>query len=453
MTVDDKVLEAIRPTPEEQASIDDAVRDLKEAIGALVDEKGLDAEPILVGSVAKGTHLKAPDLDLFIRFSPRTSMEIIRKEVLEIGRKVLDKPEKRYAQHPYIKGRYEGFDAEIVPCYNVPKAGAKMSAVDRTPFHARFIIDNMGPELRDQVRLFKAFLKGIGIYGAEIAVEGFSGYLCEIVVLKYGGFRPALEGIAGWRRRVQLRLDEGEFPHFDEPLVFIDPVDPARNVGAPVSEHSFSLLVHAARAYLRAPAERFFFPGPVEVLGKDDIVGAFATRETGVVGIVISLPDVVEDIYASQVSKAERAVAHMLETSGFPMIKSHSFMVERPTSERKGQALLVMETGVRVLSAVHTHTGPEVGHPNEADFLEKWKDDPRGAGRPHVKHKRWVVYVHRDFRRPDDLLMARMEGLSIGKHLTQEVKEGFRLLDVDGLAGEFPGQMSEFIDDRFPWER
>ena len=31
-------------------------------------------------------------------------------------------------------------------------------------------------------------MQGIGVYGAEIKVGGFSGYLCELLVMKYGGF-------------------------------------------------------------------------------------------------------------------------------------------------------------------------------------------------------------------------------------------------------------------------
>jgi tRNA nucleotidyltransferase (CCA-adding enzyme) len=94
-----------------------------------------------------------------------------------------------------------------------------------------------------------------------------------------------------------------------------------------------------------------------------------------------------------------------------------------------------------------------VGHPNEKDFLEKWEDHPRRAGKAHIRDRRWVVYINRDFRRPAELLEARLEGLNLGKHLSQEVKESRRILDIEGLASDFKDQMSEFLDDRFPWER
>ena len=37
-------------------------------------------------------------------------------------------------------------------------------------------------------RFFKEFLKAIGAYGANSAIGGFSGYLVEILCIKYGGF-------------------------------------------------------------------------------------------------------------------------------------------------------------------------------------------------------------------------------------------------------------------------
>jgi len=453
LTVEEEVLQRVKPSEAEQERLDTTVVVLLETIKKLIADRGAKAEPILVGSVAKVTNLKDPDLDLFIRFDPEVPLETMVKQALAIGRKLVEGPVKQYAQHPYIKGRFQGFDTEVVPCYRVEKASAKMSPVDRTPFHTKYIKENMGADLRDEVRLFKAFLKGIGVYGAEVAIEGFSGYLCEILVLKFGGFRQTLGAASAWKRQVKLRMDDGKYPKFDTPLVFMDPVDPARNVASPVSHHSFSLLVHGAKAYQEEPSTNFFFPNPVETLEGPAILGLFAQRRTDVVGLEVPIPLVVEDIYASQVSKAERAIAKLLDEGGFQVVKSGSYIVERPVDKKKGRALLVIETGVKELSAVHAHKGPEVGHPNEKDFLEKWEDHPNRAGKAHIRDKRWMVYIKRDFRSPEELLKARLENLNLGKHLSQEVKESRRVLDVEGLASDFKEQMSEFLDDKFPWER
>jgi len=453
VTVDEYILKRIRPTPEEERQIEKVAQDLIERLVVLIKERGLKAEPVLVGSVAKGTYLKRPDLDMFVMFEPDVPMPTVETEVLSLGELVLEGPEKRYAQHPYLRGKYQGFDCEIVPCYRVQSAGAKMSAVDRTPFHTRYVKDNIKSGQRDEVRLFKAFLKGIGIYGAEIAIEGFSGYLCEIMVLKFGSFQNVLKAAARFDRKVKLRLDEGKFPPFQSHFVFIDPVDPERNVAAPVSEQSFSILIHASKAYLEDPTERFFVPRPVELVAQKVIIKAITDRRTEVIGIEMAIPEVVEDIYASQVTKAERAIAELLERTGFPMVKGHGFIVDIPSLGKKGKAIIILETGVKELSAIHLHTGPEVGHKNENDFLDTWKDHPRKAGRPHIKDRRWVVYVKREFRRPVEVIEARLSTLSLGKHLNVEAKGNVRILDLEGLSREYQAQMSEFLDDRFSWER
>jgi tRNA nucleotidyltransferase (CCA-adding enzyme) len=453
VTVEQEVLKRIKPTPEEEQQLHKVVEDLIERTKHLIKERNIVAEPLMVGSVAKGTFLKMPDLDLFILFPTTTPLEKVRNEALALGEALLESPEKRFAQHPYLRGKYKGFDTEVVPCFKVEKAGAKMSAVDRTPFHTKYVMDHIRPGQGDEIRLFKAFLKGIGIYGAEIAIEGFSGYLCEIMVLKFGTFMDVLKAAANFDRKVRLRLDDGKFPPLNSAFVFIDPVDPERNVAAPVSEGSFSILIHASSAYLSAPSEKFFFPRPVEVLKEGAIIKAIRERGTEIVGVEIAVPEVVEDIYASQISKAERALGDLLEKTGFPMVKGKGYIVETPTEGHKGKALVVLETGVKELSASYIHQGPEVGHPNEKDFLDTWKDHPRKAGRPHIKDRRWAVYVKREFRRPIDLVGAKLVSLNLGKHLNLEAKGSFRTLDLETLAKGFPAQMSEFLDDRFPWER
>jgi tRNA nucleotidyltransferase (CCA-adding enzyme) len=453
LTVDDEVLKRIKPTPEDEGRIERVVVELLQNVKDLISKRGLKAEPVLVGSVAKGTYLKDPDLDLFIMFPMDVPLGAVERDVLALGEAILEAPEKRYAQHPYLRGKYKGLDTEVVPCYKVAKASAKMSAVDRTPFHTKYVMERVRPGQRDEVRLFKAFLKGIGIYGAEIAVEGFSGYLCELMVLKFGTFRDILKAAAHFDRKVRLRLDEGKFPALSASFVFIDPVDPERNVAASVSDNSFSVLIHASDAYLMAPSENFFFPRPIEVRSSEAVIKTVREHGTEVVGVELPVPVVVEDIYASQVSKAERAVEELLERTGFPMVKGRAFVVERPLEGRKGKAILVLETGVKELSAMHIHQGPEVGHTNEKDFLDAWKDHPRRAGRPHIKDRRWVVYVKREFRRPAEVIKAKLGTLNLGKQLNIEAKGSFRTLDIEALAREFPAQMSEFLDDRFPWER
>jgi tRNA nucleotidyltransferase (CCA-adding enzyme) len=62
-----------------------------------------------------------------------------------------------------------------------------LSATDRTPF-IHYVKKRLGKTLQDDVRLLKKFMQGIKVYGAEIKTGGFSGYLCELLILHYGSF-------------------------------------------------------------------------------------------------------------------------------------------------------------------------------------------------------------------------------------------------------------------------
>ena len=80
----------------------------------------------------------------------------------------------------------------IVPCYKVA-LGEWKSAADRSPYHTKYIISKLDDRLRLEARLFKKFVKASRVYGAEVRVQGFSGYVCEVLILKYGSFQSVLE--------------------------------------------------------------------------------------------------------------------------------------------------------------------------------------------------------------------------------------------------------------------
>ncbi|MFQ5884559.1 MAG: nucleotidyltransferase domain-containing protein [Thermoplasmata archaeon] len=140
MGIEDRVLQRIIPSPEEEERLREVVAILKRRLEAEIDDLGIDAHPLLVGSVAKGTHLKDPEIDMFVCFSPSTSRKDLEKYGLMLGESVVG-GEKHYAEHPYIMGEFEGFTTEIVPCYEVTDPRKKMSAVDRTPFHTKYVLN------------------------------------------------------------------------------------------------------------------------------------------------------------------------------------------------------------------------------------------------------------------------------------------------------------------------
>src|SRR3990170_366541 len=155
MALEAQVLKRVVPSPEEEARLRATVEDVKRRVSAGIRARGLDAEPLLVGSVAKGTHLSEAEIDLFVAFPRTVPREALEREGLALGAFLEDKL-RMYAEHPYTRGRWNGFEVEVVPCYRIADASEKMSAVDRTPLHAAYVIAKLGPAQRDEGRLPRA---------------------------------------------------------------------------------------------------------------------------------------------------------------------------------------------------------------------------------------------------------------------------------------------------------
>ena len=114
-------------------------------------------EVMLVGSVAKGTFLVDVDIDIFLKFP--IDMDL-KKEGLDVARRIISNGEEMYASHPYLRGEIEGKFVDIVPCYNIENVKDLKSAVDRTPFHTEYVKKEMNG-MENEIRLTKQFMKGI----------------------------------------------------------------------------------------------------------------------------------------------------------------------------------------------------------------------------------------------------------------------------------------------------
>ena len=142
MGVEEKVLARIRPSADEEARIERVVRELLERLSSTLKSRGWDAKPFLAGSVAKGTHLTGTEIDVFVAFPPDLPRADLESRGLALGT-ILEKGAHLYAEHPYTRGWYGGFEVEIVPCYRITDATQRMSAVDRTPLHVDYVLGHL----------------------------------------------------------------------------------------------------------------------------------------------------------------------------------------------------------------------------------------------------------------------------------------------------------------------
>jgi len=200
------------------------------------------------GSFAKGTWLsKDADIDIFVRFKKSTSEEKFEKISKKIGFDALKdfSPYVRYSEHPYVEAKIKETKINVVPCYDV-KVGEWKSAADRSPFHTKYMSNALTQKKRNEVRILKTFLKSNGIYGAEIAKQGFSGYVSEVLILHFGSFENLIKSIS--------KIEESQVigktsKIFETSLVIIDPIDSNRNLAAAISDENIGKFILVSRAF------------------------------------------------------------------------------------------------------------------------------------------------------------------------------------------------------------
>ncbi len=441
------VLQKITPTPEEKQHILDVITLLKKEVMTQINKTNIPIEIELVGSIAKDTYIRhAVDIDLFLCFPATTPREILEKTGLAIGRAILEQQEECFAEHPYVRGVYKSIKTELVPCYKIQDASQKLSAVDRTPLHTRYIEQHLKESQKKEVRLFKQFLKGIGCYGAEAEIEGFSGYLCEIIILKYGTFRHLIEQVSQWKTGEKLSLDTKNPPDFMTPLVFIDPVDPERNVASAVSLEKFNLLIKACQEYKKQPRLSFFFPHPLQPWTIKEIIKHIGTREF--IGVKFPKPEIIPENLYPQIRKSVRSIRELCEQYDFPIITA-TFTVE------KKEVYIILEPQAKTISKTVLHTGPPVTlKRNAEDFLSKWRDNPRMVGKPYEKDKRWYVEREREFTDLRVLLENQIKQVSLGKNIDATILKDLSIVETPELLNENLRMFwTLFLDKRMSWER
>ena len=412
--VTSKVLEDIKPTPTNRKKMEALARQLELKVSAACEEFGVQAIVRLEGSVAKDTWLKEdPDLDVFIRLSSSIPRESLGEIALKIARKALEGAVQveRFAEHPYLEGFVDDIRVNIVPCYDA-KNGEWLSATDRTPYHTDYINEHLYKYQRDEVRLLKKFMKGIGVYGAEIKVGGFSGYLCELLILHYSSFSKVLQAFSQHKARRTIDI-VGYYEHrqrefellFPELLVVIDPVDKSRNVASAVQPQKLFEFAAASRTFQKTPDIMFFYPPKTIPFSIDSLNSALDNRGSQMVFLTLNGIKAVPDVFWGQLHRTRKALHKLLELSEFKVLKSTAW------SKEGGElTVFIFELEEGNLPLARKHLGPPLERETECEsFLSKYLENADVLGGPYIEAGRWVVQVKRKFTDSVELLNAKLK--------------------------------------------
>ena len=188
-------------------------------------------------------------------------------------------PRLLYAEHPYVTVDYLVNDIEIkidVVLYfdlsleRIKKHGP-ITAVDRSPWHGRFVRDNLSEKQKDDVRLLKQFFKSNHSYGDKSAVGkvGFIGYSAELLIYYYCNIVNLFKNIQDLNKKPldyygRALKDLKKIPHFqNDYLIIIDPIDKNRNVASAISERAYKYCNYRINEFLKEPSIEFFKMKPI----------------------------------------------------------------------------------------------------------------------------------------------------------------------------------------------
>jgi tRNA nucleotidyltransferase (CCA-adding enzyme) len=446
-----EILKKITPSKKAREKVESITRLLEQKVADACKVMGVSAVVRVEGSVAKDTWLtENPDIDVFMRLPT----SIPRKNLGDIGLKIAKKATEgyqqieRFAEHPYLQICINDYRADIVPCYDA-KPGEWKSATDRTPYHTDYIKTHLNANQHEEVRLLKRFMQGIGVYGAEIKVGGFSGYLCELLVLKYGSFIETLKAFAGYSRRIIVDIEnyyaqrQNELPLlFPEPLVIIDPVDKGRNVASAVQPQKLFEFIAASRAFQKKPIEAFFYPPEIKPLKPSDLKNQLKNRGSTLIFLIINQFPEVPDVLWGQLYRTKKALHKMIELSEFKILKDTVWSNEQTLS------IFIFELEGQFLPSTRKHLGPPLQRQEESEhFLSKYTQNPKVVSGPYIEDERWVVLIPR--KATDTVAFLREKLADGGKNtgvaeiVAKSIQQGLTIA-VNAEVTEIYQQKKEF---------
>ena len=440
-SVELEVLEALRPTRLQLRLLGRLYELLKLRLARCLEERGFSVEVEAEGSYAKGTLLSDKwEVDVFVLFNGVSGEWVKEGSLRELIECIKPLPYvTKYAEHPYLTVTLMGVEVEVIPAVKLEKPGGGRLGVERTPFHTRYVKGKLEerPCLADDIRLLKSFMEGIGVYGAESGVGGFSGYLAELLVINYGGFLEVLRASSRWRPQVYIDPeglgDERSLraKYRDSPLIVVDPVDPERNAAASVTKEKLATFILASTLYLRKPHKGYFH--------------LYSTSSTlnplGPAVMVRCLGEYMDMPRESVMGKLRRATS----TLG-SILREHGFRVTWSSyaSDFVEKAAIIVGLESLELPEVEYRRGPTPWDSIEGaiSFLFKRLEE---GGLAWVGEEGFLEGVRsRRYRRPSEVLSSYVDVIkgvmSARECYVVECSEGSRCLEASGLRrGDFTG--------------
>lgn len=433
-----EVLKSARPTKDQRRKLEGLAKKTLNLTKKVA--KRQKAKAMLAGSITRDTWL--PDkneFDVFVLFPDKLKDKQMESSGLQVGKIVISKLkgeyEIAYAEHPYVSGKVDGIGIDIVPCFEISSTDKLKSAVDRTPFHVRYIEKKLPLGLSDEVRLLKKFLDSNGMYGADARVNGFSGYVCELLVIAYRGFVDVLKAAVKWGAGEIIDIEKfykkEDYQRIgdmfkDQTLILIDPTDKTRNTAAAVSAFSLFKFKKYAQMFLDNPSLELVIGKEMQPISENELIEQQMKRRTELVVVKFIPPKVVPDILWPQLRRFADRLQSILEET------KYEFKVLNKDVFTDGIFIsaVVLEMEISKLPAVQKKVGPSIFDLKDAEnFTAKYKEQAIGV---YPEDGFWVAEVNRDF-------------INVRDKITDSLSKSLDILKAKGI----PNNIAERIANGF----
>jgi tRNA nucleotidyltransferase (CCA-adding enzyme) len=394
-----RIINDITPTKRERERVEKAVEGFLREVSPFLK----DAKAVVGGSIAKDTWLSGScDVDIFVKFPYDKYKEKDISKVLE-GR--IKKHKKLHGSRDYFQIKKGRYIFELIPVLDVKSSKFAKNITDMSPLHSEWVKRNLLHP--DQARLAKKFCKANGIYGAESYIRGFSGYVLEILISRYGDFFKLAKEASSWGESNVIDVGRN-YPSVGEimrkmnksklsNLVIVDPVQPQRNAAAGLSEDKYRKFIELCKEFLRNPSDKFFEEGRFSL----SEIRKEAGNDKFFLMKAYPLPGK-RDVSGSKLLKAFVYIRKKLEEEGFETRKADW------NWEKEGKAYFWYYVRKDVLPEYYRHYGPPLKEEKHVEeFKKRW-------GEEKVKEEDGRVYVE-----------VRREFVSARDYIKEVLKDGY----------------------------
>lgn len=396
-----EVLKQIKPSKKEEQQIKELVQQILKKI------KIKDAKAVLGGSGAKGTWLRNTyDTDIYVQFNPKKYKDKnISKILYKELKKKFKKVEVLHGSRDYFRIFKEDFTIEIVPILDIKKAEDAANITDVSPLHAEWVKKhNKG----DEIRLAKAFCRAQSCYGAESYIQGFSGYVLEILTIKYGSFENLMRAAAKWKAKEYIDVEKHgkklNKAKTYSPLILIDPVQGDRNAAAALNKKNYQKFIQSAQSFLKHPAKEFFEK-------KEVTIEELKKKSEGKKLLLLQVKPVKgkEDVIGAKLLKTLEYLKKQLKLNDFK-IYDYNWKWDET-------ALFWFIMDAELLPETKEHQGPKL---SQTKHVEKFKIKNKNH-KIYEKNGRVYAEIPRTYRTPEGLIEELIKDFNVRKRV-KEIK-------------------------------